>query len=313
MIRRRAISGLLAAIACSVAAGPACAQPGGLQRLGEGGDANVAPAQTEGVGVVENLGGQIPLDLAFIDSTGESVELAQYFNQGKPVVMALVYYDCPIICTVVMEKLTAAFKGIDFAIGEDYNVVFASIDPTEASPLAASVKDRHLALYDRPGAGRAPAGWGFLTSPGESTRTLASSLGWAYKPIAGGEYSHPVCVFVLTPQGRIARYVYGVGYEPQTMRMALLEASEGTISESIGDRIRMFCYRYDPTTGKYGIVALRVVQLGGVASMLAIGTLVGVMLAKERIRHRRARAAPEAAPATDAPDTTSHTAPGPTP
>jgi protein SCO1/2 len=289
VIIRRVISGFLAAAVMLLAPGHARAQPGGsLPALGSGGDPNVPPEQIEGVGVTEHLGEQIPLDLPFTNAEGELVPLRAYFNQGKPVILAMVYYDCPIVCTIVMGQLTEAFKGIDFDIGDDYTVVFASIDPSEPHSLAASVKTKHLAAYDRPHAANAPAGWAFLTSDGDSSRTLAQSLGWNYKPIAGGEFSHPVCIFVLTPEGRIARYVYGVGYEPDTMRMALLEASDGKISDSIGDKVRMFCFRYDPTTGKYAMVAYRVVQLGGVASILVVGSLIAVMLTKERIRLRRA-------------------------
>ncbi|MCC7389691.1 MAG: SCO family protein [Phycisphaerales bacterium] len=286
---RRVISGLLAVATMLLAPGHACAQPGGsLPALGSAGDPDVPPEQIEGVGVTERLGEQIPLDLPFTNAEGELVPLRAYFNQGKPVILAMVYYDCPIVCTIVMGQLTEAFKGIDFDIGDDYTVVFASIDPSEPHSLAASVKTKHLAAYDRPHAANAQAGWAFLTSDGDSSRTLAQSLGWNYKPIAGGEFSHPVCIFVLTPEGRIARYVYGVGYEPDTMRMALLEASDGKISDSIGDKVRMFCFRYDPTTGKYAMVAYRVVQLGGVASILVVGSLIAVMLTKERIRLRRA-------------------------
>lgn len=309
MTAPRAISVLFAAAVWAFAAGGACAQPGGPSRLGSGGDANVTPPQVESVGVVERLGEAVPLDLPFVESTGEEVLLGAYFNRGKPVVVAMVYYDCPVVCTVVMGKLTEAFKGVDFAIGEDYSVVFASIDPTEPSTLAASVKDRYLAGYARPVAEGPSGGWAFLTSPGESSRVLAQSLGWNYKPIAGGEYSHPVCIFILTPEGRIARYIYGVGYEPDTMRMALLEASQGTISESLGDKVRMFCFRYDPTTGRYSLAALRVVQLGGVLSMLVVGTLVAVLLTKERIRRRRAPAG--SAPGAPS-ETNSHTVAGPT-
>lgn len=280
---------MLGAAALLLAAGPACAQPGGaLPELGSAGTPNVPPPESEGVGVTEHLGDQIPLDLPFTNAAGELVPLRAYFNQGKPVIVAMVYYDCPVVCTIVMGQLTEAFKGIDFNIGDDYNVVFASIDPGELPTLAASVKTKYLATYDRPAAAHAPDGWAFLTSEGDSSRRLAESLGWNYKPIAEGEYSHPVCIFVLTPEGKIARYVYGVGYEAETMRMALLEASDGKISSSIGDKVRMFCFRYDPTTGKYGMVAFRVVQLGGVASMLVVGSLIAVMLTKERIRRRRA-------------------------
>ncbi|MFG0259617.1 MAG: SCO family protein [Phycisphaerales bacterium JB041] len=268
------------------------AQPGGaIQPLGSGGSVNEIPEQQLNVGVTERLGEPVPLDLPFINSEGDLVTLADSFTGDRPVVLALVYYDCPVVCAVVMGKLTEAFKGIDFEIGEDYNVVFVSIDPSETPALAAPTKERYLSVYDRANGGKTAAGWSFLTSPADSTRVLAEAVGWDYKPVAGGEYSHPVCIFFLTPDGRIARYVYGVGYEPETMRMALLEASDGKVSESIGDKIRMFCYRYDPTTGKYTLVAFRVVQLGWVLSMLAVGSLVGAMLIKERMRGRRLAAA----------------------
>ncbi len=311
MNRRSSILGCVAAIVSCVVVGSACAQPSGLQELGSAGSPNVTPKEQEGIGVVENLGGQIPLDLVFTNAAGESVELGTFFNQGKPVILAMVYYDCPVVCTVVMGKLTAAFKGIDFNIGEDYSVIFASIDPTERSPLASSVKDRYLANYGRANDGNTAEGWAFLTTPTDSAKILAESLGWTYKPLTDGEYSHPVCIFILTPEGRIARYVYGVGYESETMRMALLEASKGTISESIGDMIRMYCFRYDPTTGKYAVVAFRVVQLGGIVSILIVGALIGIMLTKERIRHHRSRVAAEALPEADKSDT-SHSAAGPT-
>jgi protein SCO1/2 len=265
----------------------ASAQPGGgAQPLGSANNPNAVPAQQQDIGVTERLGEPVPLDLPFVNAAGEFVTLRDSFVDDRPVILALVYYDCPVVCAVVMGKLTEAFKGIDFGIGQDYNVVFASIDPSETPALASPVKDRYLATYARANNGKAAEGWAFLTSPADSTRTLAKAVGWEYKPIAGGEFSHPVCVFVLTPDGHIARYVYGVGYEPETMRMALLEASEGKISESLGDKIRMFCYPYDPTTGKYTLAAFRVVQLGGVLSVLAVGGLVGVLLIKERVRRR---------------------------
>ena len=290
MTHRQSISlaRLAAIVAWVCCAQVATAQPGGaIQPLGSGGSANEVPAQQQDIGVTERLGEQVPLDLPFINAQGDLVMLRDWFVDDRPVILALVYYDCPVVCAIVMGKLTEAFQGIDFGIGQDYNVVFASIDPSETPGLASSVKGRYLASYARGNGGKTADGWAFLTSPADSTRTLAGAVGWEYKPVADGEFSHPVCVFVLTPDGRIARYVYGVGYEPTTMRMALLEASEGKVSESLGDKIRMFCYRYDPATGKYTLAAFRVVQLGGVVSMLAVGSLVGVMLIKERVRRRR--------------------------
>ncbi len=280
-------TGLIAA-ALAVCAHVAHAQPGGtLPAIGSAGSPNETPAQQDGVDVVERLGEQVPLDLPFLNAEGNLVMLRDLFTDDRPVILAMVYYDCPVVCGIVMGQLTEAFKGIDFDIGKDYNVIFASIDPEETPTLASSVKGKYLASYGREHNPGTLPGWSFLTSPADSSRTLAKSLGWEYKPVADGEYSHPVCVFVLTPQGKIARYVYGVGYEPDTMRMALLEASEGKVSQSIGDKIRLFCYRYDPTTGKYALAAFRVVQLGGVLSVLSIGGLVGIMLIKERMRSRR--------------------------
>lgn len=288
----RLIAARLVALAAIGLATLACAQPG-LQPLGSAGSPNELPEQAKGADVVERLGETIPLELPFVDSTGAAIPLGKYFNQGKPVVMALVYYDCPVVCAVVMGQLTEAFKGVDFDIGEDYNVVFVSIDPGEGPELAAERKARYLEQYARPGGAGVAEGWGFLVSPNAETARLAEALGWGYSPVSNGEYSHPVCIFVLTPEGRIARYVYGVGYEPKTMRMALLEASEGKISNSIGDRITMFCFRYDPTRGKYGLVAFRVVQLTGVASILVVGGLIALMLTRERIRHRREHDRPD--------------------
>lgn len=305
MTIRRPNRGLrtLAALAAVVCAPLAWAQPGGTaQPIGSTPSDNTAPAQQQDIAVVEHLGNAVPLNLPFLNAKGETVTLADAFPGDRPVVLALVYYDCPVVCGVVMGKLTEAFQGLDFTIGEDFNVVFASIDPSETPVLASSVKDRYLAMYDRPSASRAAEGWSFLTSPADSTRTLAKAVGWEYKPVADGEFSHPVCIFVLTPEGEIARYVYGVGYEPKTMRMALLEASEGKISESLGDKVLMFCFRYDPTKGKYSLAAFRVVQLGGVVSVLGVGALIGIMLMTERIRRRRLEAAtPATSPSHEKP------------
>jgi protein SCO1/2 len=283
-IQRLAAGTLVALGAC------ACAQPG-LQPLGSAGTPNELPPQARGTDVFERLGERVPLELPFIDSTGNAVALQKYFDGEKPVVMALVYFDCPVVCNLVMGRLTDSLKGLDYEIGRDFNAVFVSIDPAEGAPLAAERKAAMLEQYGR-GSEAVSDGWGFLVSPSAETARLADALGWEYRPVGGGEFSHPVCIFVLTPGGEIARYVYGLEYEPQTMRMALLEASEGKISASIGDQIRMFCFRYDPTTGKYALVAFRVVQLGGLVSMLAVGSLIAIMLMKERARVRQGRAAP---------------------
>ncbi len=248
---------------------------------------NVAPPETIGVDVVERLGHQVPLDIPFVDADGNPVELGNYFHDGKPVIVALVYFDCPVVCPIVMGKLTDALKQIDFSIGKDYSVVIASIDPKETPQLAKKNKVQYVAAYGRD-KNETDSGWGFLTAPGDETRMLSHELGWNYRPVSNGQYSHPVCIFILSPDGKVARYLYGLEYDPQTMRMALLEASKGTISPSIGDRVRMFCFQFDPNTGKYSIVAMRVAQLTGVVMMLAMGSLIGGLLIKERIRKRHA-------------------------
>jgi len=278
----------VATVCCLTAV--ASGQIGPTPSLPKAATPNALPPQTAGVEVVERLGHQIPLDLQFLDAQGKPVEIGHYFSNKKPVILALVYFDCPVVCPIVMGKLTDAFRQIDFSIGKDYNVVIASIDPKESFELAAKNKTQYVQMY-----GRDPkttsAGWGFLTAPGDETRMLANEVGWNYRPLSEGEYSHPVCIFVLSPEGKVARYVYGVGYDPQTMRMALLEASQGKISPSIGDKIRMFCFRFDPNTGKYSIVAMRVAQLTGILMVLGVGTLIGGLLVKERIRKRHTHAA----------------------
>lgn len=289
MTTARNILAWAAALPLSFGAAEAVGQRGPSEPIGERPVANVLPDQARGVDVEERLGQRVPLELGFVDSEGTPVALAEYFRDDRPVILAMVYYDCPVVCGIVMGQLTKSFREIDFDIGEDYGVLFVSIDPAEGPELAAEAKSRFLADYTADVARPASVGegWGFLTAAGDQSRLLAASLGWNYKPLADGEYSHPVCIFVLAPDGTIARYVYGVGYEPETMRMALLEASEGKISPSIGDKIRMFCFRFDPSTGKYSIAALRVVQLGGIVSTVAVGGLIGGFLLKERARRRR--------------------------
>lgn len=286
MNRFPSILGWIAVSALCIGGSAAVGQIAPVKSLPKAVTPNVAPPETVGVDVVERLGHQVPLDIPFVDADGKPVELGKYFHDGKPVILALVYFDCPVVCPIVMGKLTDALKQIDFSIGKDYSVVIASIDPKETPELAKKNKVQYVAAYGHDEA-QTNAGWAFLTAPGDETRMLAHELGWNYRPVSNGQYSHPVCIFILSPDGKVARYLYGLEYDPQTMRMALLEASQGKISPSIGDRVRMFCFQFDPNTGKYSIVAMRVAQLTGVVMMLAMGSLIGGLLIKERIRKRR--------------------------
>lgn len=252
------------------------------------------PPAIRDLDVVERLGERIPLDLTVTESDGRVVRLAEAFDDGRPVVLALVYYECPVVCSTVMAKLLACFNGLDYQIGRDFNVVYLSIDPTEKFPLAASVESKALLGY-APAAQSAPSvreGWAFLTAGrGESAR-LAESLGWGFREVSPGQYSHPVCIFVLTPDGRIARYLYGFDYPPKDMKLALLEATEGKIARSVVDRVMLFCYMYDPAAGGYTLAAMRVMRAGGIVSLVAVAGLIGTLLHRERRRRaRRAQAA----------------------
>jgi protein SCO1/2 len=231
----------------------------------------------------QHLNEQVPLHLTFHDEAGRAVQLADYLGQ-KPVILTLNYYDCPMLCPLVLEGLLHSLRALSFNIGEQFDVVTVSIDARETPALAASTKARYVRDYGRPGVA---AGWHFLTGAEASIQGLTQAAGFQYAyDAAKGEYAHAAGLMILTPQGRIARYMYGVEFSPRDLRLALVEAAANRIGSRI-DQLLLFCYHYDPATGRYTLVVTRALQLAGVATLLSLGGFVIVMFRREHSQRSR--------------------------
>jgi len=230
------------------------------------------------IGLDQRLNEQVPLELPFRDETGKSVQLRDYFGE-KPVVLALVYYQCPMLCTLVLNGLLRSLRALSFTAGNEFTVVTVSFDPGETPALAAAKKEIHLQEYARPGA---EAGWHFLTGEETAIHQLTQAVGFRYVYDAkANQYAHASGIIVLTPEGRIARYFYGVEYAPRDLRLDLVEASANKIGSPI-DQLLLLCYHYDPATGKYGVLITNVIRLAGVATVLGLGTFMLVMFRRDR-------------------------------
>lgn len=236
------------------------------------------PMMVQGVGIDQNLNAQIPLELKFKDETGQVVRLGQYFRE-KPVVLALVYYECPGLCDLILNGLTHTMGQVSLNVGSDYEVVTVSFNPKETWQLAQAKKANYIEKYQRAGA---KEGWHFLTGDAASIKSLADTVGFHYKydPI-NNQFAHASGIMVLTPEGKIARYFYGIEYKPRDFRLGLVEASANKIG-SPADQVLLFCYHYDPTTGKYGMVITEVTRVLGTATVLLLGGFVFIMIRRDR-------------------------------
>jgi protein SCO1 len=248
--------------------------------------AAAVPAMVQGVGIDQNLNAQIPLELRFKDENGQSVRLGQYFRE-KPVVLALVYYECPGLCDLILNGLTHAMEQVSLNVGSDYDVVTVSFNPKETWQLANAKRANYIEKYNRPGAGKSQveAGWHFLTGDEPAIKSLADTVGFHYNydPI-NKQFAHASAIMVLTPEGKIARYFYGIDYNPRDFRLGLVEASANKIGTP-ADQVLLFCYHYDPMTGKYGMTVKRVTQVLGTATALGLFGFVFIMLRRERHAH----------------------------
>jgi protein SCO1/2 len=234
---------------------------------------NNVPSILRDVGIDQKLNNQIPLDLVFRDETGNAVRLGQYFGQ-KPVILVLAYYDCPMLCTLVLNGLLHSLKELKFNVGQQFEVVTVSFDPTEKPPLAAAKKAIYVGIYGRPGAA---AGWHFLTGDDPSIRQLTQAVGFHYNYDAQTkQYVHATGIIVLTPQGRLAKYFYGIQYPAGNLRLGLIEASQGKIGSPV-DELLLYCSQYDPATGKYSVVISHVLKLAALMTILSLGSLVLAM------------------------------------
>ena len=234
------------------------------------------------VGIDQHLDRQLPLGLRFVDHAGREIELGDCFGE-RPVVLALVYYECPMLCTQVLNGLVKALRPLPLEAGRDFDVVTVSIDPAETPELAAKKRAAYVEAWGHPGAAEA---WHALVGREEDLRALADVIGFRYRyDPATGEYAHAAGIFVATPDGRLARYFYGIEYAPRDLRLGLVEASNGEIG-SLADAFLMLCYHYDPLTGKYGFAIMTLIRVLGVLTCLAIGGFMTVSLRSERRRRR---------------------------
>jgi protein SCO1/2 len=247
------------------------------------------PKPLREIGFDQNLGQNVPLDIPFADEQGRGVRLGDYFGR-KPVVLALVYYDCPMLCTQVLNSLASTLNVLSLDGGKDFEIVTVSFDPREKPALAAAKKATYLERYKRPGAAD---GWHFLTGDQSSIDRLTKAAGFRYVwDESLKQFAHPTGITVLTPQGRLARYLFGVEYGPRDLRFALVEASDGRIGTA-ADSVLLYCYHYDPETGRYGLLIMRLIRLAGAATVLALGTFIVLMVRREKAANAPRSAPPE--------------------
>jgi len=233
--------------------------------------ASPPPSLLDKVGVDQRLGNSIPLDITFKDETGKIVKLGDFFNKGKPVALTLNYFSCPMLCPLVLDSLANTVKNMDFTVGKQYEIITVAIDPREGPRDAAKAKEKYLAKYNRPGAAQ---GWHFLTGSEQNIRRLADAVGVRYAYDAKlDQYAHPAVLIVLTPEGKISKYFMGLPSSPTDLKLGLIEASGGKIG-SIVDQAVLFCYHYNPVTGKYDFVVMNLIRAGFILTTLILGSFV---------------------------------------
>ena len=237
------------------------------------------PQQLEGVSVEEKLDQQIDLDLTFIAENGYPVALREFFQQGRPVILNLVYYSCPMLCNLVLNGQTSTLREIPWTPGDEYEIVTISIDPTETFALAGEKKQLYLTNYEKP----AP-GWHFLADHQGNAKKLAEQIGFHYRYDEEREqYAHAAAIMVLTGDGRVSRYLYGIRYKTRDVRLALTEASDGKVGSTF-DRVLLFCFHYDPSSKSYVLFATNIMRGGGALVVLILGLVLFRLWRKERLR-----------------------------
>jgi protein SCO1 len=292
MRRRSSTPFCYLAFGLACAAAPVLAQPGQpapAQRSLSMQDTNLKPAlpgALEGVGIDQKLDQQIPLNLTFTDEYGAKVPLSTYFHSKKPVILALVYYRCPMLCTQILTGLESGLKAVSFNPGQDFEVVAVSFDPKDTWELAAAKKQNYLKRYGRPNTAN---GWHFLVGDEANIKALTDAVGYHYKyDPATDQFAHASGIQIVTPQGRLSRYFYGVEYSSRDIRLGLVEASQNKIGSPV-DKLLLFCYHYDPATGKYGALVMKMLRVAGAGFVLVFGGVLFMVLRREKrgeiVRH----------------------------
>lgn len=250
--------------------------------------------ELQGVDIEERLNSQVPLDAMFIDDNGRPVALSSYFQDRKPSILVMVYYDCPVVCGIVLDKLVESLNRLDYTAGKDYRLLVVSFDHREKPTQAQGKKLRFLTHYNRASESGAASGIVFHTGDQLNIDRLAESVGFQFIPLPNGEWSHPAGIMILSPDGRVMRYLYGYDYPADQLKLSLLEATNGRIAQSLGERIMHYCFRYDPHAGAYSLQAMALMRLAGAATVVLLTVLIVCLLIGERVRRKvRARSRPE--------------------
>ena len=241
--------------------------------------AGATPPVLKDIGIDQLLNNQVPLDLTFRDESGRTVQLGEYFKSGKPVVLSLVYYDCPQLCTMTLTGLLGALKTLPLLVGKDFTSVTVSFDPREKPPLAAAKKAEYVKRLNTPDVEQ---GWRFLTGDEPQIMALARSVGFRYvwDPVTK-QYAHTSGIMILTPDGKVSRYLYGIDYAPRDLRFGLIDASQGRIG-TLADQMILYCYMYDPERGTYGLVMARLLKVFGSMTIASLGALIFYLRRKEK-------------------------------
>jgi protein SCO1 len=240
--------------------------------------ASAIPAPLREIGFDQNLDADVPLDTPFRDETGRTVLLGDYFGK-RPVVMVFAYYDCPMLCTLVINGLSSALKVMSLSPGKDFEIVTVSFDPRDTPASASAKKAAYLERYRRDGAAQA---WHFLTGDQASIDRLTKAAGFRYVwDKDTNQFAHPTGVIVLTPDGRLARYLFGIEYGPRDLRFAIVEASAGKIGSAV-DSLLLYCYHYDPMTGRYGLAIMKAMRIAGAGTVLALASFIVIMVRREK-------------------------------
>ena len=247
--------------------------------------ANQRPPGLEFVGIEQHLDAEVPANLEFTDELGNPVKLADYFGHGRPVILNLGYYQCPMLCSELLEGLVGSMKVLTFNLGEDFDVVTVSFDPRETTEMAGSKKRDIIKRYGRANADK---GWHFLTGRADQINALTQSVGFQYQfDPKTGQYAHVAAIVMLTPDRHISGYFYGVEFSPKDLRLGLVQASQNKIG-NIGDQVLLYCYHYDPRTGKYGAVISNILKLAALGTVLILGTFMIFMFRADRRSDGRA-------------------------
>lgn len=239
---------------------------------------NKTPRELEEVGVDEKLGTIVDGSIEFVTESGRPVPLRSFLNQGRPVILNFVYYSCPMLCSMVLNGVTSSMRDLDWTPGKEYEVLTISFDPRETHELAAAKKQAYMASFDRP----AP-GWHFLTDAGDSAKKLAAQVGYKYRWDTGrSQYAHTAAIILLTPEGKVARYLYGIKYKPFDLRLGLTEAAQGRLQGTKMEQMLLYCFQYDANARSYVMTARNIMRAGGAMTLLILGATLMKFWRRER-------------------------------